>query len=250
MRDFKSRLQEPRTLFGLWSTLSSPNVAELLGGADFDWILFDAEHSPIELSELVHLLRAAQGSSSSLAVRIPWNDPVLIKRVLDLGVETLLIPFVQNAAEAQAAVSACRYPPRGRRGVAGATRASGYGRNKSYLHEADAALTLIVQVETPEAVGNMEDIAAVDGVDAIFVGPSDLSASMGYLGQPEHQNVQDVLKSCADRLAAIGTPGGILATDVPSAKRYADWGYSFVAAGLDAVLLARAADSLLEDLRA
>jgi 4-hydroxy-2-oxoheptanedioate aldolase len=249
MRGFKTRLEAGETLFGLWSTLSSPNVAELLGGAGFDWLLFDAEHSPVELSELVCLLRAAQASSANLAVRIPWNDAVMIKRALDLGVETLFVPFVQNAAEAQAVVSACRYPPAGRRGVAGATRASGYGRDKRYLKEADKSLCIIVQVETPEAVSNLEDISSVDGIDGVFVGPSDLSASMGYLGKPMHPDVQATLRACIERLAALEMPAGILATDAETAKHYANWGYRFIAAGVDAALLARATDQLLDDIR-
>lgn len=244
----KTRLEAGDTLFGLWSTLSSPNVAELLGGAGFDWILFDAEHAPIELSELVHLLRAARGSSAHLAVRVPWNDPVLIKRVLDLGVQTLFVHFVQNAEEAAAAVAACRYPPAGRRGVAGATRASDYGRDKSYLKQADMGLSIIVQIETLEALDNLERIAAVDGVDGVFVGPSDLSASMGHLGAPAHPEVQAKLKACAECLIALGKPAGILATDAKTARKYANWGYRFIAAGVDATLLVRATDQLFEEL--
>ena len=249
MNSVKSRLRAGERSFGLWSTLSSPNVAELIGGTNFDWLLFDAEHAPIELSDLVHLLRAAQSSPADVAVRIPWNDPVLIKRVLDLGAKNLLIPFVQYHVEAKAAVDASRYPPRGRRGVAGATRASGYGRDKSYLREADANLTLIVQVETPEAVSNLESIAACEGVDGVFIGPSDLSAAMGFLGQPTHPDVQNQIRDCVDRLRAVGTPAGILAADAATAKRYAEWGYTFVAAGVDAFLLMRAADQLLQELR-
>lgn len=249
MSNFKARLETGNTLFGLWSTLSSSNVAEILGGAGFDWLLFDAEHSPIELSELVHLLRAAQGSSASLAVRVPWNDPVLIKRALDLGVETLLIPFVQNAEEAKAAVTACRYPPAGRRGVAGATRASAYGRNKSYARNAEKNLSIVVQVETQEALENLEAIASVGGIDGVFLGPSDLSASMGFLGEPAHPDVQRKLHWCVDCLLELGKPAGILAADAEAAKRYATWGYRFIAAGVDAIMLVRAADQLLKDLR-
>lgn len=249
MSGFKSRLQLDQTLFGLWSTLSSPNVAELIAGAGFDWLLFDAEHAPIEIADLVSLLRAAQGSRSSLAVRIPWNDPVSIKRALDLGVQILFVPFVQNAAEARAAVQACRYPPNGRRGVAGATRASGYGRDQNYIEQANDGVCLIVQVETLDAIDRLEEISAVEGVSGVFIGPSDLSASMGYPGRADHPDVQAILQHSAEQLNRLGMPAGILAPDDATARRYAEWGYRFVAAGVDASLLVRATDDLLKGLR-
>ncbi|MEH6633637.1 MAG: HpcH/HpaI aldolase/citrate lyase family protein [Halopseudomonas aestusnigri] len=248
MTNFKSRLQLDQTLYGLWSTLSSPNVAELIGGAGFDWLLFDSEHAPIELADLVSLLRAADRSPSALAVRISWNDEVLIKRVLDLGVQNLFIPFVENADEAQKAVQATRYPPNGKRGLAGATRASSYGRNRNYIEQASENICLIGQIETPEAVENIAEIAAVDGLDGVFIGPSDLSASMGYPGRADHPEVQGMIRNCAEQLNQLGKPAGILAPDELVARRYAKWGYRFIAAGVDASLLVRATDNLLKEL--
>lgn len=249
MNKFVECLKSDQPQYGLWSALCSANAAELCAGAGFDWMLFDAEHSPVELAEIISLLRAANGSASALAVRVPWNDMVMIKRVLDLGAQTLFVPFVQNADEAQAAVSACRYPPNGVRGVAGSTRATRYGRDGGYHANANANTCLIVQVETVEAVGRLEEIASVDGVNGVFIGPGDLSASMGHLGKPDHPEVQKILRDCADRLNALGVPGGIMAGDVEKSRRYAEMGYRFIAAGVDTALLTTATDALIAELR-
>lgn len=240
---FKLGLATGRKQIGLWSSLSNPHTAEVLAGAGYDWLLFDTEHAPLDVGGLIDVLRAAS-AAAHCAVRIPWNDPVLVKRALDIGAQTLFVPFVQSAEEAKKAVQACRYPPHGIRGVAGATRASGFGRIANYHAQAASEICVIVQVETREAVGALEEIASVPGVDGVFIGPSDLSASYGYLGQPAAEAMQEVLADCAKRLSAVGARSGILAGTQDQALTYFDYGYDFVAAGVDALLLARAADAL------
>lgn len=241
---FKAALAAKRPQVGLWSTLSSPISAELIAGAGYDWLLFDTEHSPVTIPDTAALLRAAAFSESHAAVRAAWNDAVLIKQVLDIGAQTIFVPFVQSVEEAQAAVRACRYPPAGLRGVAGSTRASAYGRRKTYPHDANDQIAIVLQVETKEAFDQLEDIAAVDGVDGIFIGPSDLSASFGYLGNPQAEEMQANLKSATERLSAVGMASGILATTSVEANRYLSWGYTFVAAGVDTALLTKAVDAM------
>jgi len=217
---------------------------EIAASAGFDWLLFDAEHSPVEIAGLYPLLQAAAGGETHAAVRLAWNDKVLIKRALDIGARTILVPFVQNAEEARQAALSVSYPPHGVRGVAGSTRATRYGRDKTYFSEARDGICLIVQVETAEALSNLEEIAAVDGIDAVFIGPSDLAASMGHIGNPAHEDVQRALKDAVERLEKTGTPAGILAVTEADAKRYKDWGYVFVAAGVDTALFAKSLDNL------
>ncbi|MCB1331967.1 MAG: HpcH/HpaI aldolase/citrate lyase family protein [Maritimibacter sp.] len=239
---FKTGIRSGKAQIGLWSSMCSTVATEIAAHAGYDWILFDAEHSPVEIAELFPLLQAAGQGGSHAAVRLAWNDRVMIKRALDIGAQTVMVPFVQNAEEARAAVAACAYPPHGVRGVAGSTRASRYGRDKSYFKTARDGICLIVQVETGEALSRLEEIAGVDGVDGVFIGPSDLAASMGHLGNPGHEDVQAALKDAVERLKALGTPAGILAVTEPDAKRYRDWGYAFVAAAVDTGLFAAAID--------
>lgn len=244
---FKKRLLAGEPLIGIWGSLCSPIAAEALACSKFDWILFDSEHSPVDISGLYPLLQAAAVGNASALVRPAWNDKVLIKRILDIGAQTLLIPFIQNAGEARAAVAAAKYPPKGTRGVAGSTRASRYGRVKEYFQCADDETCILVQIETGDALSQLEEIAAVDGVDGIFIGPSDLAASLGHLGNPGHEEVQDALKDAIHRLKAVNMPAGILATNANDANRYRSWGYQFVAAGVDLGLLVKAADQLYTD---
>lgn len=243
---FKQAIAARESQVGLWCTMCSPIAAEIVSEANYDWLLFDSEHSPVEVSGLLPLLQAAERGTSHSVIRVAWNDRVLLKRVLDIGAQTVLVPFVENSEEARQAVSAARYPLKGSRGVAGVTRATRYGRCKEYIHKANDQLCMIVQIETPEAVGNIEEIAAVDGVDGIFVGPSDLSASMGYPGNPSHEVVQTALLDAVRRINESGKPAGILATNVADAKRYLEWGYTFVAVGLDVGLFVQAVDTLRE----
>jgi 4-hydroxy-2-oxoheptanedioate aldolase len=241
---FKAGLKAGELQIGLWSSLCSNIVAEIIGDSGFDWILLDTEHSPNELPALVSQMQALATGTATPIVRPAWNDPVLIKRILDAGAPALLIPFVQNADEARAAVAATRYPPAGIRGITASGRAARYGRVAGYLTRASDEICLLVQVETGDALAAIEEIASVEGVDGVFVGPADLSASLGHIGQPGHPAVQDAIKDAAARLRTIGVPAGILTPNEEEARRYIEWGYGFVAVGSDLGLLAKTADGL------
>lgn len=242
--DFKRRLAAGEALDGLWLSLASPVAAEAISLVGFDWMLFDTEHAPVEVAGVQPLLQAAAPGSASAVVRPAWNDKVLIKKVLDIGAQTLLIPFVETAQEASTAVSATRYPPAGVRGVAGSTRASRYGFAADYFARANDEICVLVQIETRTALERLEEIASVPGVDGVFIGPSDLGASMGHLGNPGHAEVQAVLQEAALRLSALGKPAGILATNADDALRYRSWGYGFIAGGTDLGLLTAGARAL------
>lgn len=246
---FKSGLQSADLQIGLWSVLASNIVAEVIGDSGFDWVLLDTEHSPNETPNLVAQMQAMATGTASVIVRPAWNDPVLIKRILDIGAQSILVPFVQNAEEAQAAVAATRYPPQGIRGVTGSGRAAGYGRVKDYLHTAANEIAVVVQIETGSALDKIESIAAVEGVDAVFIGPSDLSASLGHIGNPKHEDVQSALKTAVDKLSEMNKPAGILAFNPDDAKRYIDWGYRFLAVGSDLSVLANGTQALAERFR-
>ncbi|MDB5591543.1 HpcH/HpaI aldolase/citrate lyase family protein [Enterovirga sp.] len=241
---FKAALGEGRTQIGLWSSLCSNIVAEILRDSGFDWILLDTEHSPNELPGLISQMQALAGGSATPIVRPAWNDPVLIKRILDAGAPALLIPFVQNAAEARAAVAATRYPPDGIRGITTSGRAARFGRVQNYLKTAADEICLLVQVETGPALAALEEIASVQGVDGVFIGPSDLAASLGHLGNAAHPEVQDAMRDAVTRLTKLGKPAGILTSNDAEARRYLEWGYRFVAVGSDLGVLARNADAL------
>jgi 4-hydroxy-2-oxoheptanedioate aldolase len=242
---FKRAILRGELQIGLWCTLASNIAAEIVSDSGYDWLLIDTEHSPNEIPDLLQHLQAVQGGTASAVVRVAWNDAVLIKRALDIGGQTILVPYVQNAEEATRAVAATRYPPSGIRGVTGSGRASRYGRVKDYLQKANDEIGVIVQVETREALDQIEAIAAVPGVDGVFVGPSDLSASFGLIGKPLSPEVQDAIEKAGKRIRAAGKSAGILAGGEADARRYMGWGYNFVAVGVDTVLLARAADELL-----
>ncbi len=240
----KRALADREVQIGLWSSLSSPIAAEIAGGAGFDWLLIDTEHSPNELTDVLRLLQAMQGSAASAVVRPAWNDPVLFKRLLDIGVQSLLVPFVQNADEARRAVAATRYPPAGVRGVATTTRAGRYGRVKDYLRRAQDEISVIVQIETRSALASLESIAAVDGVDALFIGPSDLAADMGHLGNSAHTEVRAAIDDAIQRILKAGKAAGILAPIEADARHWLELGCTFVAVGSDAGILARQTEAL------
>jgi 2-keto-3-deoxy-L-rhamnonate aldolase RhmA len=233
---FKAALIERRPQFGIWSSLCSNLLAEMLGDAGFDWILFDTEHAPNEPYMLIGQLQAIRGSTAQAAARPAANDPVLIKRVLDIGLRNIVVPFVQNAAEAQRAVAATRYPPRGIRGVSAYQRNNAYGRIDQYFSFIDEVIAVIVQIETREAIGNLRDIAGVAGVDGIFVGPGDLAASLGHLGNVRHDDVQAAIREIGRLALSAGVPAGIVAGNISDAERYLDWGYTFMTIGSDVAL--------------
>jgi 4-hydroxy-2-oxoheptanedioate aldolase len=241
---FKHSLAAGRLQIGLWSSLASSIAAEIIGDSGFDWILLDTEHSPNEIPGLVGQLQALTRGGATPIVRPAWNDAVLIKRILDIGVQTLLVPFVQTPEEAARAVAATRYPPAGMRGTAGNSRASRFGRVTDYLKKADTEMCVLVQVETRSALDQIEAIAAVDGVDGVFIGPSDLAASLGHLGSLGHPEVQAAIEEAGRRLQAVGKAAGILTPNEEFARRYIGWGYRFVAVGSDVGLLAGNADAL------
>ena len=241
---FKRALKAGSQQIGIWNTIPGPVVAELLAGCGFDWILLDTEHSLTDLPDLMGMMQAVAPYPIAPVVRPQANDTVLIKRVLDMGAQTLLLPYVQNRAEAEAAVRAMRYAPRGIRGVSGMTRASRFGAVKDYVKLAEEELCLIVQVETGEAVDRIEEIATVDGVDAVFVGPSDLAASMGHPGNAGHPDVVAKIEEAILRLKAVGVPSGILTLDQSFARRCIDLGTTFTAVGVDMALLRGAALTL------
>lgn len=242
--NFKHAIKAGKLQIGLWSSLCSNIVSEVIADSGFDWILLDTEHAPNELPNVVSQLQSVMSGTATPIVRPAWNDTVLLKRYLDAGAPAVLLPFVQNAEEAKAAVAATRYPPRGIRGITTSGRASRFGRVKDYLKNADSEICVLVQAETKEALGNLEAIAAVDGVDGIFIGPADLSASFGHIGNPQHPEVQQAIQDTAVRLKKAGKPAGILTSNEDEARRYIEWGYTFVAVGSDLGILTRGADTL------
>ena len=243
---FKRAIKAGQVQIGLWSCLSSNISVEVLAGAGFDWLVLDAEHSPNELPMVLGQLQAAAGGTAHPVVRPPWNDAVRIKGFLDAGVQTFLIPYVQNEAEARQAVAATRYPPRGVRGFAGATRASRFGRVKDYHARCEEEICVLVQVETRVALGNLEAIAKVEGVDGVFIGPGDLSADLGHLAHIAHPEVQAVIEETIGRIKAAGNIPGILIGDEALARRYIELGCLFTAVGADIGILARGAEQLAQ----
>ncbi|MBV9076247.1 MAG: HpcH/HpaI aldolase/citrate lyase family protein [Methylobacteriaceae bacterium] len=241
---FKHALAAGELQVGLWCSLCSNIVVDVVSDSGFDWLLLDTEHSPNELPNVLSQLQASRSGTATPIVRPAWNDAVLIKRFLDIGAQSLLIPFVQNVEEARQAVAATRYPPAGLRGITTSGRAARYGRVGDYLRTAHEEICLLVQVETGSALEQIDAIASVDGVDGVFIGPSDLSASLGRIGEPGHPEVQDAIKHAIDRLQAVGKPGGILTARPEEADRYIQWGYRFVAVGSDLGCLTRSADAL------
>ncbi|CAN7505151.1 HpcH/HpaI aldolase/citrate lyase family protein [Arthrobacter sp. LjRoot78] len=234
-----------RPLAGMWVCSGSPLVAELCAGAGLDWLLIDAEHSPNGLESILSQLQAVRGYPVHTLVRPPVNDTVVIKQYLDLGVQNLLVPMVNSAAEAEAAVAATRYPPRGVRGVGSAlARASRWNRIPDYLARASDTVSLTVQIESEAAVAAVQEILAVDGVDGIFLGPSDLAASMGVLGQQEHPEVRAAVEHCLAAATAAGKPAGVNAFNKDVARTYLAAGATFVLVGADVALLARGSEAL------
>ena len=248
---FKQRLLAHEGQVGLWCSLSTAFTVEAVAGAGFDWLLLDTEHSPGDVQSVMSQLQALSGFPDvSPVVRPAANDAVLIKRFLDIGARSLLIPYVQSPDEARAAVAATRYPPNGIRGVSALTRATQFGRYVDYAHRADMEIALLVQIETQAGLDALEDIAAVDGVDGIFIGPADLAASLGHMGQLAHPDVVRAVEDAIVRIGKCGKPAGILTADPSFAARCIELGTVFTAVGVDAALLARGADALAGRFRA
>lgn len=239
VNEFKRRLHAGRSQLGCWLSLGNATAAEIAGGAGFDWALIDMEHTPSELPIVQQQLHALAGGTASPMVRPPWNDTVIIKRLLDLGVQTLIIPFVETAEEARRAVEATRYPPGGVRGVSTNTRANRFGRVPDYFARVEQEMCVIVQIESRRGIENLDAIAAVDGLDGLFIGPQDLAAGHGHLGNPGHPEVQAVIADAITRIRAAGKAAGILSFAEADARRWIEHGAHFVAITSDQFILAR-----------
>lgn len=243
---FKNRvkhvLEEGKKTSGAWLQIASPYTAEIMSRAGFDWLVIDMEHGPGDILTLVSQLQALSGADTCALVRTPWNDFVTIKRILDTGVHGLLIPYVNTKEEAEAAVRACRYPPKGIRGVAGSPRAQDFGQNvQDYLKNASDEILLITSVETPDAVANLDGILSEDGVDGIFIGPMDLATNMGYLGQPGQPEVQEVIAGIEEKVLAAGKILATLAGTWEQAHTLYEKGYQMVMLMADGTSLAKVA---------
>ena len=239
LNQLKRNLKAGHVQCGCWLSLVSHAAAEICASAGFDWVLIDTEHAPTELHMVHHQVQAAAAYPSSIVVRAAWNDTVVIKRLLDLGVQTLLLPYVQNVEEAKRAVAAVRYPPRGIRGVSSNSRSNRFGRVKDYFKHADDEVCLIVQIETRAAIAQIESIAAIDGIDGLFIGPQDLAADFGHLGNPGHPDVQAAIADAIPRMKKTGKAAGILAFAEADARKWIEHGAQFVAVTSDQFLLAR-----------
>jgi 2-dehydro-3-deoxyglucarate aldolase len=241
---FRRDLRAGQQLIGCWCSLANPITTEILGVAGFDWLLLDGEHAPNDVSTFIPQLMALKDSRSAPVVRPPWNDAVIIKRLLDSGFYNFLIPFVESGEQARAAVAATRYPPQGIRGVSMSQRSNRYGTAPDYFKQVNDNICVLVQIESRAGVEAVDDIAAVDGVDGVFIGPADLSAALGYFAQPNHPEVQKVMRHLFDRTKAHGKAVGILAGVNEDAQRYIDMGMHFVAVGSDQALFRSATQAL------
>jgi len=244
---FKEEILAKRPQIGLWCSLCSNIVAEVIAGSGFDWILLDTEHAPNELPMVLSQLQAIEGGKGgapAAVVRPAWNDMVLMKRLLDIGTRNFLIPYVQTPEEARAAVAATRYPPEGVRGVAVAHRANQYGRVKDYHAKAGEGICVLVQIETRLGLDNLEAIAAIDGVDGLFIGPSDLAAALGHLGNSGHPDVRAVIDDALKRIVKADKAPGILAPIEADARHWLEMGCTVMAVGSDVSILARQSEQL------
>jgi 4-hydroxy-2-oxoheptanedioate aldolase len=240
---FKQSLKSGRLQIGLWTSFADPYAIEIVASAGFDWLLIDGEHAPNDLRAMLAQLQAVAAYPAQPVVRLPIGDPVLIKQYLDLGAHSLLIPLVESGVQAQQLVSATRYPPAGTRGVATA-RASRWGSITDYMARADELVCLLLQVETRNGLQNLDEIMAVQGVDGIFIGPSDLAASLGHPGEPDHPDVVPVIEDAIARIKASGNAAGVLTADPDLARVYIERGVTFCAVGVDTIILSQAVRAL------
>ncbi len=243
---FKHALAQGKNQIGIWCSLCSPLGAEILGDAGFDWVLLDTEHAPNDAYQVMQLLQALSGSASTPVVRVAWNDAVLIKKLLDVGTQAILVPYVENEEEAARAVAAVRYPPRGVRGVAFANRATKFGRIADYFAKAEGETCVLVQAETANALSRIEAMGKIEGLDGIFIGPADLAASMGHLGNPRHPDVRKAIDDAIKRIRKTGKAAGILTGHVEDAKEFIAAGANFCAVGNDTGLLVSATSNLVK----
>lgn len=235
----KRRLREGKKVIGAWCQIASPITAEILAEAGFDVVMIDLEHGPGDILSLVAQIQAMKGNPALPFVRAPWNDFVAIKRILDAGVYGVLVPYVNTRAEAEAAVRAAKYPPDGMRGIAGSPRAAGYGQNSmAYLKRANEEVLVMTAVETPEAVANLDDILTVPGLDGIFIGPMDLSTSMGYFADASQPAVQAVIATIEAKVHAAGKFLGTVAGSWAQAQTLYERGYGLLLVFADGTALA------------
>ncbi len=247
---FKAGLRGDKAMIGFWLSLASPYTAEIAGGAGFDWLLIDGEHGPNDIPLLLSQLQTLAACPVAPVVRVPVGETWMIKQVLDIGAQTVLVPMVDSADQARQLVKAMNYPPKGVRGVGAAVaRASAFNRIPDYLTTANDEICLIVQVESKAAVDAIEAIAAVEGVDAIFIGPADLAADMGYPGRGSDPVVLETIERAILRIQAAGKPAGILTSDPLLARRYIELGAKFVAVGTDVTLFSQATTALARGFR-
>jgi 4-hydroxy-2-oxoheptanedioate aldolase len=245
MNEFKQAISEGRPQIGFWQALANPYTAEICAGAGFDWLLIDGEHAPNDVPLILAQLQAMAAYRVEPVVRLPVGDTVLIKQLLDIGARTLLVPMVETADQASELVRATRYPPAGVRGVGSAiSRGSRWNRTPHYLEEAERDICLLLQIESRAGLAAIEDIANVAGVDGLFIGPSDLAADMGHLGNPGAPDVQEAIRTGIGRIRARGKAAGVLIADEPLAREYLALGATFVAVGTDVTVLARGAEAL------
>ncbi|MBD1557694.1 4-hydroxy-2-oxoheptanedioate aldolase [Vibrio sp. S9_S30] len=243
---FKSKLTNHQLQWGLWQGLPDPTAAEICAGAGFDWLLIDGEHAPFELGDVLAQLRAIEPYNTSTIVRPAEGNTTVIKRLLDIGAQTLLIPMVDTAEQAQSLVLDCRYPPQGRRGMGSSlARAARWNQIPGYVHSANQEVCLLVQAETQTALNNLDAIVAIDGIDGVFIGPTDLSASMGHVGNPDHPEVVAAIEKAIGTIRQAGKAAGILCLNPAKAQHYADCGASFIGIGVDTLLLSNGAKALV-----
>lgn len=243
---FKQAIAEGRQQIGIWNMTRDTQLTEMLGGCGFDWLLIDCEHTPNSMADVLAKLQALNGSATAPAVRPTHLNVAEIKRLLDIGAQTLIVPYVQTVEEAELAAAAVTYPPHGIRGVAGGTRSSQYGNVPGYFENAREEICLILQIETVAALQRLEEIAAVPGIDGLFIGPADLAASMGHPGNPSHPDVIETIATAIRRIQAAGKPAGFLSADQKMLDLVVEAGCVFTAIDIDAGLLQRAAKQRLE----
>ena len=246
---FTQALREGEQQIGLWVSLCDNFAAEIIAPVGYDWVVLDMEHAPNDIRRVLGQLQAFERSESTALVRPQWNDPVMVKRLLDLGANGIVFPMIQNVEEAEKAVASTRYPPRGIRGISGSTRANQFGNVTDYFDRIEDETTIIIQLETQSAIAQAEEIAAVDGVSGIFFGPADIAGDLGLLGQPMAKEVWDFIMPVAKKLMAQGVPVGTLVMDQAFAAQLLKEGFSFVGCGMDTGLLVKSSKQLLADMR-